>query len=90
MSERIQINVDPIEKERYRQAAAREGITLSEWIRAAAQEKLAGLGIAAESDLGTIDAFRSFFDETKSHEKEREPAWETHRENIERTGKSSR
>ena len=90
MSERIQIKVDPIEGERYRQAAAREGKTVSEWIRAAAQEKLAALGIAAESDLGTVDAFRSFFDETKSHEQERVPAWETDREKIERTGKSGR
>ena len=41
MTERIHIVVDRAEKERYRRLAAREGKTLSEWLRAAARDRVA-------------------------------------------------
>ncbi len=42
MSERIHIVVDAADKERYRRQAAREGKTLSDWLREAAAEKGGG------------------------------------------------
>lgn len=42
VSERIHIVVDAADKERYRRQAAREGKTLSDWLREAAAEKGGG------------------------------------------------
>ena len=83
MVERIHIVVDRAEKERYRRLAAREGKTLSEWLRTAAQEKLAAS--EAQSALETADALRAFFREINERERGREPDWETQREVIERS-----
>lgn len=83
MVERIHIVVDRAEKERYRRLAAREGKSLSEWLRSAAQEKLA----AARSDAGleTVAALRAFFEEINGRGGGREPDWEEQRKVIERS-----
>lgn len=83
MSERIHIVVDAAEKERFRRQAAREGKTLSEWLREAAAEKAA----AAREDraLDTVEALTSFFEECDARESGREPDWEEHRRVIERS-----
>ncbi len=80
MIERIHIVVDRAEKERYRRLAAREGKSLSEWLRSAAQDKLA----AARSDekLETAEALEAFFDRIDQRERGREPDWEAHRNVI--------
>jgi hypothetical protein len=83
MAERIHIVVDRAEKERYRRLAAREGKSLSEWLRAAAQEKFASA--EAETRLDTLAALRGFFEEINEREHGREPDWEAHREVIERS-----
>lgn len=83
MAERIHIVVDRAEKERYRRLAAREGKTLSEWLRSAAQDKLAAA--EGESKLETVAALRAFFEEINERERGREPDWDTHREVIERS-----
>jgi hypothetical protein len=77
MVERIHIVVDRAEKERYRRLAAHEGKSLSEWLRAAAQEKLA----AAQSAtlLGTKEELLAFFEAIDRRETGREPNWEDHR-----------
>jgi hypothetical protein len=83
VTERIHIVVGRTEKERYRRLAAREGKTLSEWLRAAAREKLE----AATRDAGLPDeeALRLFFDECDAREQGREPDWESHLEVMTRS-----
>jgi hypothetical protein len=83
MAERIHIVVDRAEKERYRRVAEREGKSLSEWLRAAAQEKVAAS--EAGNTLQSVAALRAFFQQINEREHGREPDWETHREVIERS-----
>jgi hypothetical protein len=84
MAERIHIVLSRSEKERYRQMAAREGKTLSEWLRAAADERAAK---AAPGKLDSDEALRAFFAECDAREAGRgpEPDWEEHKKNIERS-----
>lgn len=82
MAERIHIVVDAAEKERFRRQAAREGKTLSEWLREAAAEKVASAGEAA---LDTAEALSSFFEACDARETGREPDWEAHRRVIEQS-----
>jgi hypothetical protein len=83
MTERIHIVVGRTEKERYRRLAAREGKTLSEWLRTAAREKLE----AATRDAGLPDeeALRLFFAACDEREQGREPDWESHLEVMARS-----
>jgi hypothetical protein len=83
LEDRIHIVVDRAEKERYRRLAAREGKSLSEWLRAAAQEKVAASQSA--NALDTVEALRSFFDAINRRELGHEPDWEVQREVIERS-----
>lgn len=67
MTKRLQIVVDDEEHERFRKAAAREGLTLSEWVRRAlgraretqkgptASRKIAALDRALKCDHATSD-----------------------------------
>lgn len=81
MIERIHIVLAKEEKERYRMAAAREGRSLSEWLREAASEKYA----ASERDRGlkTREHLEAFFLMCDEREVGREPDWEEHRKVIE-------
>lgn len=83
MSERIHIVIDAAEKERFRRRAAREGKTLSEWLREAGAEKAAAA--REESALDTAEALSSFFDACDARESGREPDWAAHRRVIERS-----
>lgn len=83
VSERIHIVVDAAEKERFRRQAAREGKTLSEWLREAAAEKVAADGEAGALD--TVEALSSFFEACDVRETGREPDWEAHRRVIEQS-----
>lgn len=76
MAERIHLVVGRAEKERFRRLAAREGKTLSEWLRAAAREKLAAA--EARTGLDNEAALRRFFDECAERERGQEPDWATH------------
>ena len=84
MPERIHLVVTGEEKELYRRMAAREGKSLSEWLRTAAQERAAK---AAPRRLDSDDALREFFAACRAREagKGREPDWEEHRRVIERS-----
>jgi hypothetical protein len=86
MAERIHILVDREEKERFRRSAAREGRSLSEWLREAAKDRAA----ASESRvaLDSREALEAFFAACDRRERGREPDWESHREVIERSIRS--
>lgn len=81
MAERVHIVLGRAEKERYRQMAAREGKTLSDWLRAAAEDRAAK---AASRRLESNDALQQFFAECDAREAGRgpEPDWEEHRKTI--------
>ena len=83
MVERIYIVVDRAEKERYRRLAAREGKSLSEWLRAAAQTRAAATRDAA--GLNTAEGLRDFFEEIDRRESGREPDWDEQKEVIARS-----
>ena len=83
MAERIHIVLTREEKERYRRLAAREGHSLSEWLRAAARDRAAQAGRRAALD--SVASLRAFFEACDERERGREPDWEAHREVIERS-----
>ena len=86
MSERVHILLDAAEKERFRQVAAREGKSLSEWLRDAARERLAA--VQAKESLDSIGALEAFFTACDERESGEEPDWEAHQEVIERSIRS--
>lgn len=75
MKARIHIVVDEAEKERFRRQAEREGRSLSEWIRRAAREKLAGSGAGRPT---TLEELREFWARCDEREERPEPDWEEH------------
>ena len=81
MTERIHIVVEREEKQRFRRVAARQGKSLSEWLREAAREKLAD----AEAGTGpsTPEELRAFFAALDEQEPGPEPDWGTHLDVIE-------
>jgi hypothetical protein len=83
VAERIHLLVDRMEKELFRGIAAREGKSLSEWLRVAAHEKLAAAEVGRELDsVGALDAFFASCDRL---ERGAEPDWEVHRAIIDGT-----
>lgn len=81
MKDRIHLVVREDEKERYRKSAERSGLTLSEWLREAAREKLAVE--ENEKRIETLEELEAFFAECDSDETEPEPDWEEHKRRIE-------
>ncbi len=79
--------MDEVEREAFRRAAAREGLSLSDWLRRAARDRLQA---ASRARLGSIDELRAFFEECGQRERGEEPAWETHRAVIEESKASGR
>lgn len=84
MPERIHLVLTREEKELYRRMAVREGKSLSEWLRAAAEERAAG---AAPRRLDSPQALREFFAACDAREAGQgpEPDWEQHEQVIERS-----
>lgn len=80
MSTRVQVVMDEIEREAFRQAAAREGLSLSDWLRRAARDRLES---AAIPELSSIENLRAFFEECDAREQGTEPDWHQHRTVIE-------
>jgi hypothetical protein len=83
MATRIHIVVERAEKERFRRMAAREGKSLSEWLRDAARERL--LHTREQEPLDTPEALHDFFAECDRRERGREPDWHVHKDVIERS-----
>lgn len=83
MPVRVQVILDESERERFRREAQREGLSLSAWMRRAAQERLAAG--ASSRLLRNVDDLDAFFDECDAREQGREPDWDQHRKVIERS-----
>lgn len=79
MSTRIHIVVEEAEKERFRREAARQGTSLSAWLREAAREHLAD---REGPTLDSLEALGEFFDACDERETGVEPDWEDHRRAI--------
>jgi hypothetical protein len=80
MSTRIHLVLAEAEKALYEQAARKEGLTLSAWLREAASEKLAR---DIPPTLTSMEALTAFFKECKDREEGLEPDWDAHRKVIE-------
>lgn len=85
MSTRIHIVVGEAEKERFRRRAASRGLTLSEWLRGAARDRLERERALC---LDTEEELDAFFRECDERETGTEPDWERHRRAIERSARS--
>jgi hypothetical protein len=74
--ERIQVLLDPHERELFRRLARQRGLSLSAWLRDAALKQA-----ATENEmprLRSIEDLRAFFAECDAREVRREPDWEEH------------
>ncbi len=80
MSSRVHVVMDEVEREAFRRAAAREGLSLSDWLRRAARDRLAA---TRPPDLSSVDDLRAFFQACDEREVGVEPDWEQHRRVIE-------
>ncbi|MBW3661374.1 MAG: hypothetical protein KY397_07060 [Gemmatimonadetes bacterium] len=88
MKDRIHLVVREDEKERYRTSAERAGVSLSEWLREAAREKLNRASTGRR--LETVEDLEAFFAECDArHDGEGpEPDWEEHKKVIEASMRS--
>lgn len=90
MSDRVHLLIDEGDKARYQEVAAREGKSLSVWLREAAEQRYrAAVGERALRSREELDAF---FAECDAREMGREPDWDVHKRVIEEsiTGVPSR
>ncbi len=78
---RVQLIIPDVDRYKYVRQAKREGLTLSAWLRAAAQEKLKA---EEESDrFKSVEDLRRFFEECDARRgDDREPDWEEHKRAI--------
>jgi hypothetical protein len=72
--------MDEVEREAFRRAAAREGLSLSDWLRRAARDRLAA---AQPPALSSAKDLRAFFKACDAREEGVEPDWDQHRRVIE-------
>jgi hypothetical protein len=79
---RIHIILYDAEKELFRQQAAAEGLTLTEWLRMAARDRLTS---SAGSAIKSVDELLAFFASCDARERQPEPEWEEHRRVIDRS-----
>lgn len=85
MSARIHLVVDEADKERFRRQAAREGKSLSAWLRAAARDRL---DRREDVPLDSAEALETFFAACDDRETGTEPDWEEHEAAIARSARS--
>jgi hypothetical protein len=86
MSTRIQVVVDPRERDAFRDRARAEGRSLSEWLREAGRQRLRESVPARLTNLDTLDAFFAECDaaeEGLGHE----PDWAEHLTLIEESSR---
>jgi hypothetical protein len=79
MSTKVQVILDDHERQRFQREAARQGVSLSAWMREAARDRLATLESRRPFDAETLQLF---FAECDRREVGREPDWEEHRRVI--------
>ena len=87
MSTRVQVVMDEIEREAFRRAAAREGLSLSDWLRRAARARLEA---TVRTGPCSVDELRVFFEDCRQRERGNEPGWEQQRIVIEESKASRR
>jgi hypothetical protein len=80
MSRRIHLVLGEEEKALMEQAARREGMTLSAWLREAAADRMKKYAPPA---LSSAEDLRGFFEACDRREEGREPEWDAHRKVIE-------
>jgi hypothetical protein len=88
MSRRVQVILDDEESETFRHHAAREGLSLSAWLREAGRDRLATRSSAER--LETVEALRGFFARCDAREEGGEPDWEQHEAVIDTSRASGR
>jgi hypothetical protein len=74
--ERIQILLDPGERERFRRLAQARGLSLSAWVREAALKQAEVEG--KQSKMRSVDDLRAFFAQCDARETGTEPEWTEH------------
>lgn len=82
MAARIHLVVDEHERDAFRAGAAAQGLSLSEWIREAARERLER---ERPMEIATVADLDRFFAERRDVETGREPDWEQHLAIMERS-----
>ncbi len=87
MSSRVQVLMDEVEREAFRRAASREGLSLSDWLRRAARDRL---DAAQPPTLASVEDLRAFFGSCDEREQGSEPDWQQHRAVIEESKASGR
>jgi hypothetical protein len=87
MSSRVQIVMDEVEREAFRRAAAHQGLSLSDWLRRAARDRL---DAAQPPTLASVEDLRAFFGSCDEREQGSEPDWQQHRAVIEESKASGR
>lgn len=75
MTARIHLVIDERERDAFRSRAEAEGISLSEWLRAAARERLER---SQPMEIKTVVDLDRFFAERTASETGTEPEWEQH------------
>ena len=75
MAVRIHIVIDEREREAFRARATAEGVSLSEWMRDAARERLAR---ERPATISSVDDLDRFFADRRESEPGAEPDWEQH------------
>ena len=85
MKTRIHMVLDLATKARLEAAARGAGISLSAWLRDAAEEKMMA---GASGPLASADELRAFFEACDQREAGHEPDWEAHRRVIEKSATS--
>lgn len=76
MTARVHIILETRERDAFRARAAAEGMTLSDWLRHAARERLSR---AVSPRIASVEDLDRFFEERTAVESGREPDWEEHR-----------
>ena len=74
--ERIQVLLDPLERERFKRLAQARGLSLSAWLREAALKQ--SMLESRQSKMRSVDALRAFFAECDARETGVEPDWAEH------------
>ena len=82
MNARIHLVIDERERDAFRSRAAAEGLSLSEWLREAARERLER---EQPMEIKTVADLDRFFAELAAVEPGAEPDWDQHLQVIDRS-----
>ncbi len=83
MPTRVQVILDPEERESFRALARRDGLSLSAWLRQAGRERASKSRV--RQALDSPEALSAFFAECDAREAGREPDWSEHLAVLERS-----